>query len=184
VYATAIQLGFEQTEVMAKLSEILPVDGRFDTVFNPDKKILGIVDYAHTPDALENVLDTIRELKSAEAKIITVVGCGGDRDKTKRPIMAKIAVQKSDLVILTADNPRSEDPERILDDMIAGLNPEEKKHMMRTADRKEAIKMAVHLGNKAGDIILIAGKGHENYQEIKGKRFPFDDKIILKEVLI
>lgn len=184
VFATATRLGFDQVEILAKMSDLLPVDGRFDTLYNPLKKVLGIIDYAHTPDALDNVLDTIRELKSREARVITVVGCGGDRDKTKRPIMAKIAVQKSDMVILTADNPRSENPESILDDMIAGLTPAERKNMIRQTDRKEAIRMASMLGNKPGDIILVAGKGHENYQEIKGKRFPFDDKIILREVLI
>ena len=184
VFATATRLGFDQVEILAKMSDLLPVDGRFDTLYNPVKKVLGIIDYAHTPDALDNVLDTIRELKSREARVITVVGCGGDRDKTKRPIMAKIAVQKSDMVILTADNPRSENPESILDDMIAGLTPAERKNMIRQTDRKEAIRMASMLGNKPGDIILVAGKGHENYQEIKGKRFPFDDKIILREVLI
>jgi UDP-N-acetylmuramoyl-L-alanyl-D-glutamate--2,6-diaminopimelate ligase len=184
VFATAVQLGFDQIDVLARMSDILPVDGRFDTLYNPVKQVLGIVDYAHTPDALDNVLDTIKELKSKEARIITVVGCGGDRDKTKRPVMAKIAVQKSNIVILTADNPRSENPETILDDMMAGLTPDERKNMIRQADRKEAIRMAAMLANKPGDIILVAGKGHENYQEIKGKRFPFDDKIILKEVLI
>jgi len=146
--------------------------------------VLGIVDYAHTPDALENVLDTIRELKNKGSRIITVVGCGGDRDRTKRPLMARIAVDKSDMVIFTSDNPRSEDPLDILDDMMSGLSPEEAKLVFRQVERKEAIKMATMMASRPGDIILIAGKGHENYQEIKGQRFPFDDKIILKEVLI
>jgi UDP-N-acetylmuramoyl-L-alanyl-D-glutamate--2,6-diaminopimelate ligase len=184
IYATAIQLGFDSLEVLSHMSELLPVDGRFDTVYQPEKKVLGIVDYAHTPDALENVLETIKTLKTKEARVITVVGCGGDRDKTKRPIMARIAIQKSDLVILTADNPRSEDPESILDDMMKELTVDEKKSLIRQVDRKEAIRTAGMLATKPGDIILIAGKGHENYQEIKGKRFPFDDKIILKEVLM
>ncbi|MEP7269533.1 MAG: UDP-N-acetylmuramoyl-L-alanyl-D-glutamate--2,6-diaminopimelate ligase [Saprospiraceae bacterium] len=183
VYAAALQLGFERSEVLAKLSEIQAVDGRFDTYFVENKKVLGIVDYAHTPDALENVLDTIKELK-ANGRVITVVGCGGERDKTKRPVMAKIAADKSDLVILTSDNPRSEDPNVILDEMIAGLDMKDQKHTYRQVDRKEAIRMAARLADRSGDIILIAGKGHENYQEIKGTKFPFDDKIILKEVLV
>lgn len=184
VYSTAIALGFDSLETLAHMSQITPVDGRFDTIYNEYKKILGIVDYAHTPDALENVLDTIKELKSRESRVYTVVGCGGDRDRTKRPIMAQIAIQKSDVVILTADNPRSEDPNDILDEMIVGLTAEEQKKMIRQVDRREAIRSAVMLANRPGDIILVAGKGHENYQEIKGKRFPFDDKNILKEVLI
>jgi UDP-N-acetylmuramoyl-L-alanyl-D-glutamate--2,6-diaminopimelate ligase len=117
-------------------------------------------------------------------RVITVVGCGGDRDKTKRPVMARIAVSKSDIVILTSDNPRSEDPIEILNDMVAGLDEKDHKHAYKQADRKEAIRMAARLADRSGDIILVAGKGHENYQEIKGTKFPFDDKIILKEVLI
>ncbi|MEP7322051.1 MAG: UDP-N-acetylmuramoyl-L-alanyl-D-glutamate--2,6-diaminopimelate ligase [Saprospiraceae bacterium] len=184
IYATAIQLGFDPIEILAPMTDLLPVDGRFDTIYQPEKKVLGIVDYAHTPDALENVLETIKTLKTKEARIITIIGCGGDRDKTKRPIMARIAIQKSDLVIFTADNPRSEDPESILDDMMAELTVDEKKSLIRQVDRKEAIRTAGMLATRPGDIILVAGKGHENYQEIKGKRFPFDDKIILKEVLM
>jgi len=184
VYGVALRLGFASTEVLAAMSEIQAVDGRFDTFYHEGKKVLGIVDYAHTPDALENVLDTIRELKNKGSRIITVVGCGGDRDRTKRPLMARIAVDKSDMVIFTSDNPRSEDPLDILDDMMSGLSPEEAKLVFRQVERKEAIKMATMMASRPGDIILIAGKGHENYQEIKGQRFPFDDKIILKEVLI
>ena len=183
VYGAAIELGFGIHETLEKLSQILPVDGRFDTLYNAGKKVLGIVDYAHTPDALENVLDTIKELKN-NGRVITVVGCGGDRDKTKRPVMARIAVSKSDIVILTSDNPRSEDPIEILNDMVAGLDEKDHKHAYKQADRKEAIRMAARLADRSGDIILVAGKGHENYQEIKGTKFPFDDKIILKEVLI
>lgn len=183
VLAAAIELGFEINETLEKLSQIAPVDGRFDTIYNPGKKVLGIVDYAHTPDALENVLDTIKELKN-NGRVITVVGCGGDRDKTKRPVMAKIAANKSDIVILTSDNPRSEDPNEILNDMVAGLEDKDHKHAYKQADRREAIRMAARLADQSGDIILVAGKGHENYQEIKGTKFPFDDKIILKEVLI
>lgn len=183
IYAVAVELGFDPVETLARLSDIQAVDGRFDTIFNAGKKILGIVDYAHTPDALENVLDTIKDLKN-NGRVITVVGCGGDRDKTKRPVMAQIAAHKSDLVILTSDNPRSEDPNEILNDMVAGLAETDLKHTYKQVDRKEAIRMAARLADRSGDIILIAGKGHENYQEIKGVKHPFDDKIILKEVLI
>ncbi len=183
-FAAARELGFEPMEILACMSGLPAVDGRFDTIYHADKKVLGIVDYAHTPDALANVLDTIKELKTADSRVITVVGCGGDRDKTKRPVMARIAMEKSDAVIFTSDNPRTEDPERILDDMIAGLEVQEKHRMIRQSDRKEAIKMAARIADRAGDIILIAGKGHETYQEIQGKRFPFDDKNVLKEVLI
>ncbi|HMU05978.1 MAG TPA: cyanophycin synthetase, partial [Saprospiraceae bacterium] len=143
-------------------------------------KIMGIVDYAHTPDALENVLETIQKVKKSSINVITVVGCGGDRDKTKRPVMAKVACKWSDKVVLTSDNPRSEDPEAILDDMVAGLDDQDIKKMIRITDRMTAIKTAVMMSSN-GDIILVAGKGHENYQEIKGEKFPFDDKKILKE---
>ena len=143
--------------------------------------MIGIVDYAHTPDALLNVLATIKKLQKGNEQIITVVGCGGDRDKTKRPIMAEVACEYSNKVILTADNPRSEDPMDILHDMQAGVNAAAKKKVISIADRKEAIKTAVSLAQPE-DIVLIAGKGHEKYQEIKGVKYDFDDKKILREV--
>lgn len=144
------------------------------------KGIIAIVDYAHTPDALENVLKTIIELRQGEAQIITVVGCGGDRDKTKRPEMAEVAVELSDKVILTSDNPRSEDPKAILDDMEAGIPLTKKRKYFTISDRREAIRAACHLA-LPGDIVLVAGKGHEAYQEIKGIKYAFDDKEVLIE---
>ena len=145
------------------------------------EKIIGIVDYAHTPDALLNVLVTIKKLRQGNEKIIAVVGCGGNRDKTKRPIMAEVACEHSDKVIFTSDNPRNEDPLEILNDMQAGVNAVAKKKVLSIADRKEAIKTAVSLANPE-DIVLIAGKGHEKYQEIKGVKYDFDDKQVLKEI--
>ena len=143
-------------------------------------KVLGIVDYAHTPDALINVLATINQLRTNGQQVISVVGCGGDRDKTKRPIMAEVACEHSDKTILTSDNPRSEDPEVILNEMEAGLNTTQKRKSLRITDRKEAIKVACSLAN-AGDIILVAGKGHETYQEIKGVKHHFDDREVLTQ---
>jgi UDP-N-acetylmuramoyl-L-alanyl-D-glutamate--2,6-diaminopimelate ligase len=145
---------------------------------------LGVVDYAHTPDALENVLNTLAEFRhTAGAKVITVVGCGGDRDKSKRPVMAKIAAEKSDAVILTADNPRTEDPAQILREMEAGLDPVLIRKSTTLPDRKEAIKLAVQRA-QPGDIVLVAGKGHETYQEIQGVRHPFDDRAVLLETFL
>ena len=149
------------------------VHGRFEYV-KSKSGLLGIVDYAHTPDALENVLQTINELNNGRGQVITLVGCGGDRDKTKRPEMAAIAAEKSDKIILTSDNPRSEDPEEILNDMEEGLDPTQKARSLRITDRAQAIKTACQLA-QPGDIILVAGKGHETYQEIKGVKHPFDD---------
>jgi UDP-N-acetylmuramoyl-L-alanyl-D-glutamate--2,6-diaminopimelate ligase len=143
-------------------------------------KVLGIVDYAHTPDALINVLATINQLRTGKQQVITVIGCGGDRDTTKRPIMAEVACEHSDKAILTADNPRSEEVDAILNDMEAGLSIAHKRKALRIADRKEAIKTACMLSN-AGDIILVAGKGHETYQEIKGVKYPFDDREVLMD---
>ena len=153
-------------------------EGRFDYTISPNN-VIGIVDYAHTPDAIENVLATIKKLRKGYEQVITVIGCGGDRDKTKRPIMAAAAAGLSDKVILTSDNPRTEDPEEILREMEAGLNTAAKRKTITIADRKEAIAMAVQLA-KPEDIILIAGKGHEKYQEIQGVKHPFDDKEILR----
>lgn len=183
VYATGRLLGKDQDELLAAISGCEPPAGRFELV-QGKQNITGIVDYAHTPDALRNVLQNIRETKSDKQRILTVVGCGGNRDKTKRSEMAVIAAQLSDQVYFTSDNPRFEDPEAIINDMIAGLedHPDlEKKHVAITS-RKEAIKVAC-ITAMPGDIILIAGKGHEKYQEIRGKRLPFDDKAILTEIL-
>ena len=143
---------------------------------------LAVIDYAHTPDALEKILLTMREVKGARDKIITVVGCGGDRDKAKRPIMAKVAADLSDLVILTSDNPRSEDPDSIITDMRKGLEQGQYENIKTLVNRKEAIQAACATA-QSGDIVLIAGKGHEKYQEIKGKKFPFDDKKIVKDYM-
>ena len=173
VYAGAVLLGLDQYEVLTHLSNIIGAKGRFETVISKNG-IIGIVDYAHTPDAVENVLKTIKELRTGNEQVITVIGCGGDRDNAKRPIMAKIACHYSNKVILTADNPRSEDPESILDQMQAGVSPVDFKKVSRITDRKAAIEKAIS-DSGPGDIILIAGKGHEDYQEIKGIKYHFDD---------
>jgi len=173
VYAASILCGIGKEKVQELLSLLKPVRGRFETV--KINNITGIIDYAHTPDALENILNTINELKSNGQTLITVVGAGGDRDKTKRPIMARLAVENSDKLILTSDNPRTEPPTSIIDEMERGVEPTYIKRMLKITDRKEAIKTACLLA-KPGDIILIAGKGHETYQEINGVRFDFDDK--------
>ena len=180
VYGAATSLGEDAMEVLAKLSDMRGAPGRFDTYRSPNDRVLGIIDYAHTPDALLNVLATIKQF-GGQRQIITVVGCGGDRDKTKRPIMAQVACEHSDKVILTSDNPRSEDPEAILNDMESGLTFAHKRKVLRITDRKEAIKTACTLANE-DDVILVAGKGHENYQEIKGVKHHFDDKEILLEM--
>ncbi len=179
VYGMAVLLGLDKLQVLTTLSTIKAVHGRFEYVKSKNGK-LAIVDYAHTPDALENVLQTINELKQGNGQVITVVGCGGDRDKTKRPEMAAIAANQSNKVVLTSDNPRSEDPEAILDDMETGLDPVQKNRSLRITDRAQAIKTACQLA-QPGDIILVAGKGHETYQEIKGVRHPFDDMEHLKQ---
>jgi len=180
-YAAAILLGEEKMEVLTMLSNLNPPSGRFQYI-RSENGIIGIVDYAHTPDALKNVLSTIQEIKGGNEKVITVIGCGGDRDKTKRPEMAKIAADLSDRVMLTSDNPRSEEPEAIIKDMQAGLEITQQKKSLAITDRKEAIKAAASMA-EPGDIILVAGKGHETYQEIKGERFDFDDMKILTEML-
>jgi len=178
VYATAYLLGVDEEQIITEISKLKPVNGRFDTL--KINKITGIIDYAHTPDALANVLHTINDVKTQKQQLISVVGAGGDRDKTKRPIMAKVAVENSNKVILTSDNPRTEPPTDILDDMERGIIGTERKKVLRITDRKEAIKTACLIAND-GDIILIAGKGHENYQEINGVRYDFDDKQIFME---
>ena len=177
VYATAVLLGSDRNEVLTVLSELVPVSGRFEFV-RSQEGVTGIVDYAHTPDALANVLVTIDEIRTPDQKLYTVVGCGGNRDKTKRPVMAKIAGENSDMVLLTSDNPRFEKPEAILDDMKKGLDPTMKSLII--TDRREAIKTAVAL-SRPGDIILVAGKGHENYQTVEGVNHHFDDKEELKK---
>ncbi len=180
VMATAVLLGEEEEEVLRELSAIKGAKGRFDRISIGG--ITAIVDYAHTPDALDNVLKTINGVRTGIEQLITVIGCGGNRDKTKRPIMAKIAVQESSKAILTSDNPRFEDPMEILKDMQAGIGPTEIRKTLTIEDRREAIKTACMLSNK-GDIILIAGKGHEDYQEIKGVKHHFDDAEVVTELL-
>lgn len=180
VYAVATLLGMEPVEALRAISMLPGAQGRFDKIVSDREKIVGIIDYAHTPDALKNVLDTIREVRTGNEQLITVVGCGGDRDKEKRPLMAHIAAELSDRVILTSDNPRSEDPLQILEEMKKGVPGQHFKKLLVQADRKEAIRTAVSLARQ-GDILLLAGKGHENYQEIKGVKHPFDDKAILQE---
>ena len=181
VYSTAILLGQDKMKALTALSNLRSVDGRFQQI-NSGSGIIGIVDYAHTPDALLNVLKTIREIRTDAQKIITVVGCGGDRDALKRPVMAHIASEESDKVILTSDNPRSEDPEEIIRQMQKGVERVHQKKVLSIADRREAIKAACSFAT-AGDIVLVAGKGHEKYQEIKGAKHPFDDVKILSENL-
>lgn len=182
VYGAAVCLGEDRQEVLTVLSGLRGAEGRFDYIVSREENIIGIVDYAHTPDALLNILATIKNLRKGHEKVITVVGCGGDRDKTKRPVMAEVAVEHSDKAIFTSDNPRSEDPQEILKDMEAGVTVEHKRKFIAIADRREAIKAAVSMAGRE-DIVLVAGKGHEKYQEIKGQRFPFDDKEILGECL-
>ncbi|MBY0480173.1 MAG: UDP-N-acetylmuramoyl-L-alanyl-D-glutamate--2,6-diaminopimelate ligase [Chitinophagaceae bacterium] len=180
IYGAAICLGEDSEAVLTALSLLTSAEGRFDYIISKNR-VMGIVDYAHTPDALENVLATIKKLRKGYEQVITVVGCGGDRDKTKRPIMAEVAAGWSDKLILTSDNPRTEDPETILREMEAGLNSAAKRKSITITDRREAIKAAVKLA-KPEDIILIAGKGHEKYQDINGVKHDFDDKAILKEL--
>lgn len=180
VYGTAVLLGQDRDKILEILSSLTSVSGRFEYLRSPDG-ITAIVDYAHTPDALENVLKTINQIRQGEQHIITVVGAGGDRDKTKRPVMARVAVTMSDRLILTSDNPRSEDPADILIDMTQGLDAGQRKQTLTIIDRREAIKTAIALAKK-GDIILVAGKGHENYQEIKGVKHHFDDKEVIREI--
>jgi len=181
IFATAIELGLEEQEALRLVSALESVSGRFQYIVS-ESKITAIVDYAHTPDALENVLKTIENIRTRNEQLITVVGCGGDRDKTKRPIMANIASELSDKAIFTSDNPRTENPETIIEEMEKGVEPQNFKKTLSIIDRKQAIKTACQLAN-SGDIILIAGKGHETYQEINGIRHDFDDMKIVKELL-
>ena len=181
IYATAELLGLEKVEILRLISDLENVSGRFQHVIS-DEKITAIVDYAHTPDALKNVLETINSIRTKNEELITVVGCGGDRDKTKRPKMGHIASALSTKVIFTSDNPRSENPEDILNEIEAGVEPQNFKKTLTIEDRKQAIKAACQMA-QPNDIILIAGKGHETYQEIKGERFDFNDLEIVKEFL-
>lgn len=181
VYGAAILLEQETMKVLTALSALVSAEGRFETIRSV-KGVVGIVDYAHTPDALENVLTTIRDLRTGEQQIITVVGCGGGRDRTKRPEMAEVGVRLSDKLIITSDNPRTEKPEEIIRDMEQGIAAEQRKNTFSITDRKEAIRAACHLA-QPGDIVLVAGKGHENYQEVNGERHHFDDMEILEETL-
>jgi UDP-N-acetylmuramoyl-L-alanyl-D-glutamate--2,6-diaminopimelate ligase len=181
VYGAAICLGEDRSHVLQCLSNTTGAEGRFDYIISARDKVIGIVDYAHTPDALVNVLETIKKLRQGHEQVITVVGCGGDRDKTKRPVMGEVACEHSDRVIFTSDNPRSEDPLHILQDMEATLNTSAKRKYISIADRKQAIKTAVDMAQPQ-DIVLIAGKGHEKYQEINGVKYHFDDKEVLKEM--
>ncbi|HJY12534.1 MAG TPA: UDP-N-acetylmuramoyl-L-alanyl-D-glutamate--2,6-diaminopimelate ligase, partial [Flavobacterium sp.] len=181
IYGTAVELGMDSLEALRLLSDLESVSGRFQYIVS-EGSITAIVDYAHTPDALDNVLKTINDIRTKNEQLITVVGCGGNRDKTKRPIMAKIASDLSDKAILTSDNPRNEDPETILDEMEKGVEAHNYKKILRITDRKQAIKTACQLA-QPNDIILIAGKGHETYQEVNGIRHHFDDMETVKEIL-
>ncbi|MFN8414918.1 MAG: UDP-N-acetylmuramoyl-L-alanyl-D-glutamate--2,6-diaminopimelate ligase [Cytophagaceae bacterium] len=180
IYSTAVLLGEDKEEVLMQLTTLDPANGRFEQ-YTSTGGVLAIVDYAHTPDALKNVLETIAQIKADDKKLITVFGCGGDRDATKRPIMGDIACQMSDKVIVTSDNPRSEDPLMIIEDIKKGIKVTDTKKVLTHPDRMEAIRLACSLAQK-GDIILIAGKGHETYQEIKGVKHPFDDKKIIVQL--
>ena len=188
IYGAAVELGFDPMEVLRVLSSLHPVNGRFETIHAP-QGWTAIIDYAHTPDAVENVLRTINEIVSSTAakqqepaQVITVVGCGGNRDKGKRPMMARIAYDLSTTLILTSDNPRNEEPAAILQDMAAGLTEDELRHTLIIEDRASAIKTACTLARK-GDVILVAGKGHEDYQIIKGVKHHFDDHEVVKQCL-
>ena len=182
IYGAALSLGFNKDELLVEISKLHGANGRFDMVHS-ELGIVGIVDYAHTPDALENVLKTINEVRCHKETLITVVGCGGNRDTTKRPEMAAVAVKLSDRVILTSDNPRNEDPDEIIRQMKAGVAESDQGKVLSITNRREAIRTAVALAKK-GDIILLAGKGHENYQEIKGVKNHFDDKEVLSEAFM
>jgi UDP-N-acetylmuramoyl-L-alanyl-D-glutamate--2,6-diaminopimelate ligase len=181
VFATAKLLGEDKLTILSALSNLSSVDGRFQYV-KGQKGPTAIIDYAHTPDALENVLSTINSIKKKNSKLFTVVGCGGNRDVSKRPVMASIAARLSDQVILTSDNPRNENPEVILEDMKKGLDEVERDMTLSISDRREAIKLAIKLASSL-DIVLLAGKGHEKYQEVKGVRYDFDDYQIASEFL-
>ena len=183
VYATAVCLGEDRQEVLRVMSGLTGAEGRFEVMVSPHSRVVGIVDYAHTPDALANVLSTIRKLRSGGERIITVVGCGGDRDAAKRPIMGEVACAQSDQAVFTSDNPRSEDPAGIMEEMRGNLTAAQRRKLLCISDRREAIRTAVTLA-QAEDIVLVAGKGHEKYQEVAGVKRPFDDKQVLASLFI
>jgi len=179
VFSVAALLNIPESEILRSISMLKNVPGRFQT-FQFNKKGLVIIDYAHTPNALENVIDTINQIRTKNENLITVIGCGGNRDKKKRPEMGRIASQKSDKVIFTSDNPRNEDPSKIIDQMLEGVMPEDYHKVLNIEEREMAIKTSKHISNHS-DIILIAGKGHESYQEICNNKIPFDDFVIAKK---
>ncbi len=181
VYGAAVCSGQDKHEILRCLSVLTGAEGRFDYSVSENQKVIGIVDYAHTPDALLNVLKTIKKLRRGHEQIITVVGCGGDRDKTKRPVMGEVACEWSDKVIFTSDNPRNEDPAEIIREMEEGLNSAARRRFVAVENRREAIKVAIEMA-QAEDIVLVAGKGHEKYQETKGVKVHFDDKEVVQEM--
>ncbi len=181
VFAVAVELGFAAEDVLKAMSQLKRVHGRFETIKSPSG-IFFVVDYAHTPDALENVLDSINEIRTKNERLITVFGCGGDRDNSKRPEMGRIASQKSTLAVITSDNPRTEDPAQIIKEIEAGVEAQNFSKYMSVPDRREAVKMAIKFA-EPGDIVLVAGKGHENYQEINGTKHHFDDQEVIEELL-
>ena len=183
VFGVASILEVDEMETLTALSGLIAIEGRMDVVLGTKKKVTGIIDYSHTPDALEKALKTINELNRLKGRIITVIGCGGNRDKGKRPIMARVASELSDVAIITSDNPRDEIPGEIIEDMMKGVDKEKEEKVLRIEDRKEAIKMATFMAQN-NDIILIAGKGHEKYQEIKGQKLPFNDKKIFSALIM
>ncbi len=179
VYAAARMLGKQPDDILVVLSTLKSVSGRLEPLRSPDG-YTAIVDYAHTPDALENVLNAIHEVLGGKGKVITVCGAGGNRDKGKRPLMAQEAVKQSDKVIITSDNPRFEEPQDIINDMLAGLTPQQMRKVISIVDRREAIRTACMMAQK-GDVILVAGKGHEDYQDVKGVKHHFDDKEVIRD---
>jgi len=181
VFGAAVLSGLAEDEVLIEMSRLNSVDGRFEIIQNSEKGIFAIIDYAHTPDALKNVLNTVKNSKNKGSKLIVVFGAGGNRDKTKRPEMGRIASRLSDTVIVTSDNPRDENPEEIMKDILKGISSEDKEKVLEIEDREQAIKTALMLA-KNGDVIVIAGKGHETYQEIEGKRYHFSDKDIVNDI--
>ena len=181
VYACCVLLSLEEESVLTALSELKPVRGRAEVVTGKSG-IVAIVDYAHTPDALKNIIQSVDQIRSAEQKLITVVGAGGDRDRKKRPLMGNIAASGSDRVILTSDNPRNESPEAIIDEIKSGISRTGMEKVIAIVDRLEAIKTAIMMANK-GDIVLVAGKGHETYQDIAGEKIHFDDLEVIKQIM-
>ena len=182
IYCVAVLFGLPKEDLLPVLSHLSTVEGRFEYM-RSNTGVTAIIDYAHTPDALKNVISTINQIRSGAGQLITVVGAGGDRDKTKRPVMGKIASEYSNRIIFTSDNPRSEDPQTIINEMLNGVENDKRKNVLAITDRREAIRTACMLA-KAGDVILIAGKGHETYQEIRGQRHYFNDKQVVSEIFM